>query len=554
MLATLDMNNEQLINLPEPTEPTSAVRLVDLQDATFGSGVVISQGPLSTTAFDDMVVSTIQRELDATLSIYRFGNPLLTVDWTAAFNAAAKTGKTVFVPAGTYNVSGPLEFYTSNSGLHGEGRATRIIHTHATGNLFQVGNGIVEVSGMHFSNFTVWASVTKTDGWVFHNQMVTDSYFYKIEAGAIDDYVSSGNAHRLWNGYYFDRFSQCALHAGQVVTAQIQGQCRGNVGNDFGAELSIDGGIRFFNGHRGFIVGGGAGGVYFGRMDITGANVGVVIDQSLQNTYNREAFFSSFCTIDSCVNAGVIIDQTTLSLGRILFDNTWICGTTAGPGLWIQNFNDGRVHVSLHCYSNDGDGVRIDDSSTYVFISDDNFFDINGGYAINATVATTRLTVSLPFSLANGSGAFNDTFNGRSVSVSSGVNKGVVINGDGALEITAGVPYIDFKDTTAEDYDVRIIKNGPALVIQSNVSSVLNLSDGTPALQIAGIGVVGARQTGWAADTGTAKRTTNATYTGTAEVGYTQATVQALMDKVRDLSQTIKALKDDMITHGLIGA
>jgi hypothetical protein len=64
---------------------------------------------------------------------------------------------------------------------------------------------------------------------------------------------------------------------------------------------------------------------------------------------------------------------------------------------------------------------------------------------------------------------------------------------------------------------------------------------------------VGAKITGWGADTGTAKRTTNATYSGTAEGAYTQATIQALMDSHRDLSQTVKALKDDLITQGSIG-
>lgn len=68
--------------------------------------------------------------------------------------------------------------------------------------------------------------------------------------------------------------------------------------------------------------------------------------------------------------------------------------------------------------------------------------------------------------------------------------------------------------------------------------------------------LLGARKTGWAVDTGTAKRTANATYSGTAEVAYTQATIQALMDAVRDQSQALKALKDDLHAtagHGLIG-
>lgn len=72
-------------------------------------------------------------------------------------------------------------------------------------------------------------------------------------------------------------------------------------------------------------------------------------------------------------------------------------------------------------------------------------------------------------------------------------------------------------------------------------------------MSIQGVRVVNSRRTGWAADTGTPKRTVNATYSETAEPAYTQATIQALMDKVRDLSQTIKAMKDDLLTHGLIG-
>ena len=76
----------------------------------------------------------------------------------------------------------------------------------------------------------------------------------------------------------------------------------------------------------------------------------------------------------------------------------------------------------------------------------------------------------------------------------------------------------------------------------------------SPALSLGGTQVVGTRRTGWGADTGTAKRTANTTYAATAEPAYTQATVQALMNSVRDLSQTVKALKDDLIAHGIIGA
>jgi hypothetical protein len=56
--------------------------------------------------------------------------------------------------------------------------------------------------------------------------------------------------------------------------------------------------------------------------------------------------------------------------------------------------------------------------------------------------------------------------------------------------------------------------------------------------RIAGTQVVAARRTGWAAATGTATRTTFATSTVT----------------TAQLAERVKALIDDLIAHGLLGA
>lgn len=90
------------------------------------------------------------------------------------------------------------------------------------------------------------------------------------------------------------------------------------------------------------------------------------------------------------------------------------------------------------------------------------------------------------------------------------------------------------------------------LLIESGGS--LDLTAANTVYKVQGTQVVGSRKPGWTADTGTAKRIANATYSGTAEAAYTQATIQTLMNAVRDLSQTVKALKDDLISHGLLGS
>lgn len=79
--------------------------------------------------------------------------------------------------------------------------------------------------------------------------------------------------------------------------------------------------------------------------------------------------------------------------------------------------------------------------------------------------------------------------------------------------------------------------------------------------------VLGARKTGWAVDTGTAKRTANATYSAGTALTFSAAYVQAehtaaatrlaaIEAALQDITQTMKALKDDLHAtagHGIIG-
>jgi len=81
---------------------------------------------------------------------------------------------------------------------------------------------------------------------------------------------------------------------------------------------------------------------------------------------------------------------------------------------------------------------------------------------------------------------------------------------------------------------------------------------------INGVQVVGPRSTGWTADTGTAKKTATATYAPGSNLTYSATYVQAeqtatstrlqlIEPALRDATQEIKALKDALIAHGLLG-
>jgi hypothetical protein len=76
------------------------------------------------------------------------------------------------------------------------------------------------------------------------------------------------------------------------------------------------------------------------------------------------------------------------------------------------------------------------------------------------------------------------------------------------------------------------------IAITTKGTGVVNLSNANSRIQINGTQVVGLRQTGWTAPTGTATRTTFDTATVT----------------LPQLAERVKALLDNLITHGLIGA
>ena len=68
-----------------------------------------------------------------------------------------------------------------------------------------------------------------------------------------------------------------------------------------------------------------------------------------------------------------------------------------------------------------------------------------------------------------------------------------------------------------------------------------------------GTKVIGARETGWTAGTGTANKAAFATYAGqNVSAGYVEAEAQATDDAAKANSQRIKAIEDALRTHGLI--
>jgi hypothetical protein len=111
---------------------------------------------------------------------------------------------------------------------------------------------------------------------------------------------------------------------------------------------------------------------------------------------------------------------------------------------------------------------------------------------------------------------------------------------------------------TASVYDIGTTGNAVPVLDAANfwdLEQTFYTAPNSLGYKVLGVSVVGARQTGWSACTGTALKGGFATYTApTISAAYVQAEVQAIADALQSVSRTVKALVDKDITAGNIGA
>jgi hypothetical protein len=325
--------------------------------------------------FTGSVATNVEVKLSEYVSVQDFGADSTGVlDSTTAIQAAINSGKRVYVPKGVYKTSSALTITANNTTIYGDGVGSVIQTNSLTADIFTLGNGSTEISGLLFQDFTVWSSVTKTAGYAFNARFVTDSQWQNVNVGTQDLYATAGG-HRLYYGWYFDRFDTVGVFGGWCVTPQDGIRMRGNANDSYGAEIVIDGNIRFVRqnaaGACGVRIAGNCGGVYLRRGDVSLAETGVVIDTSLSlaattaTKRNREIFIQGF-NVDSCKRWG--IEQVGESVALLTMDNPWAasCGTNDdGSGGIIIGGGTTIIPVvsisgSPYIYNNVGPGIELD--------------------------------------------------------------------------------------------------------------------------------------------------------------------------------------------------
>jgi len=310
--------------------------------------------------------------------------------------AAAAAGRKLILPPGTFRMNSKLLHHQSRAIIEGQGRRTQILFniTDLGSDLVEVGDGSIAIVQPILRDLLFYSTAIKTGGWTVNARL---TYGY-IEEGVYygDDTLVDplGVGNRLWGGLFLDRFFNPRVWGGQSFALAKHVAFRGNADGSFGQEAYIGGNRKLRFGTHDFHLGGGTGGIYLGRVDAAEADLGILIDNTLQSAINRELFMAQDCVIDSCGDCGAKVDQALASTAQFFFRG-WISSTQGtGNAIDIVNANGARIMVSAKIYNNVASGVVIRDAAAVVEVSPPASFDGNGAYDINPTTAITSLKVA----------------------------------------------------------------------------------------------------------------------------------------------------------------
>jgi hypothetical protein len=148
------------------------------------------------------------------------------------------------------------------------------------------------------------------------------------------------------------------------------------------------------------------------------------------------------------------------------------------------------------------------------------------------------------------------------ISTTSGMTAGSM-SASGYVSATLGINVGTFNNATFETNAIGS-ERGVRLIIQGGsafpLKFVIDDDDASSGLYVDDTineyKVVGKRRVGWSGGmAGTAARNFTSTYgPGTASGTYTQAELQGVMDSLKEVSEKMKAVLEDLIAHGLIGS
>lgn len=388
--------------------------------ANGGTAAVTAQGATANIQYQATATGSVARSVTSKLSdqLY-FGDFGGKCDGTtnddAAFTAALAaitTNSRLNFPKGICVFSTAHTFPTLNNvTIAGAGStATEFLYTGTgtTGDLFTLGNGTTSISGWLFQGFSINSNTTMTSGSALHlRRMQNGNTMNDVSVGT---FGSSTN--KIYDGIWLDNVNVFKFTNSNDSVQNEALKMNGSPTSDEGSDIFLDN-IAITFSSIGYHVGGGQGGIYFGKTLAYGNNVNYQIDNALATRLNREIFFSDQSVSDGSKSYGVWFNDSLTSNAPVVmngaFGSAGLIGPVANiPEIYIEKWANGRFSYGAgEIYNATGDGIKIDDASVQIAIDPSRYIFNNGGYGVNATTAYNQLANQSQFMYANTLGNYS---------------------------------------------------------------------------------------------------------------------------------------------------
>lgn len=375
-------------------------------------------------------------------------------DDTVAINRfLAATGNNLagYIPSGTYRFTAPLNAVVANNiTIYGPGYLLYTGVAAPASDLLTFGDGVSLYQYLDLSFGGIGSSTALTANFAVRVKKFVGVNIDTIINGPV------GNQGNLYQGIWFDNTSTINLGTSQFYTTAK------NILWNNGSELhcaaaQVYGKFVAGNGTGiGIHIAGGCGGFYSENINQLYNEYGVIIDTSVSATGNTQMFFDTGAFDTNKIAAVFVNDSVSNSLSKTIHLGCWVSSSTAGGGLVVGNWRDGKVYITTaKIINHTGAGVYLNDATTRVEVSNASRIS-NNNVGIDAGLAVTVLGNPAPFS--NTAGNF-----GALVSVKNNLN--------GLQEIT--------QDLT-KNWLISSIPNSVIIASGANVK----LADGTGLLMV----------------------------------------------------------------------
>lgn len=344
----------------------------------------------------------------------------VTDDTTAIQNwlAALGPGVSGTAPPGTCIFSSPLLIVVSDVGIRGSGgyqTEFRYTGSNTTVDLLTIGNGTAQIRNLSISGLRITSATRMAGGTALHMRKLVRSLLSDI---VIDGQDGNGN---LFHGIWFDQVDVVWLSGFDLRAQQDCLRVNGAVGSGPKADLGVIQG-KIGSCRTGIRIGGAFGGFYLDQADVIANGQNLVVDNSLADEANREIILGSTSVLDTAQTGSNVYINDVRSAGGTIALGGWIA-SAAQHGVDVVKWNNGAISLGGNqLFNNKGDGIRVEDATTHVAIGTSLHIRNNGGWGVNATVATNNITPGVD-PISNTLGAYAPNTRMQDLNPSKGYKK-----------------------------------------------------------------------------------------------------------------------------------